>query len=76
MSIDKLKLGSYLAFLLIHPVTAAAISVMFMSQLSKAHTHTHTKKADGSASAVAFLLCQAFISAVTASAYPADTLAK
>lgn len=76
MSIDMLKPGSYLVFLLIHPVTTAAKSVMFMSPLSKAHTHRDTKEADGSASALALLLCQVFISAVTACAYPADTLAK
>lgn len=45
-----------------------------MPMLSK--VHTDTKKADGSASALALLLCQVFISAVTACAYPADTLAK
>lgn len=71
-----LKPGSYLVILLIHPVTTASTSVMFMSLLSKAYTHGDTKKADGSASALTLLLCQVFISAVTACAYPADTLAK
>lgn len=61
-------------FLQIHPVAPALTSGMFVSQQSKAHTDT--KKCDSSASALLLLLCQVFISAVTACAYPADTLAK